>query len=338
VLRVRTSLQRIRPMSGFRVPRLTALPSAATLIGASAVLLWSPVLAMLRTISEIFGPTGGGALIFTAATVFSALMLGVPRPSSLPRRYLLIGGALFVGCEISLALAIGLAHGRGQALELVMINYLWPCLTVLLAVLTRQQRATWLLAPATVLCLAGVMLVVTGDRAWSPAMLMGNVRDNPVAYALALCAACMWASYSVVTRRIGGSRNGVPLFMLFTAGALWLKYLLGGDPALPLHWGGLGQVAMFGLLTAAAYCCWNHGLQHGNITSMAIFSYFAPVLSVLFSCMWLALRPGAGFAQGVMLVVAGSLLCWWSTRGARAEPLSVQAAPIIQVPVETPAQ
>ncbi len=217
-------------MYGFRALRASASPHLPTLIGASAVLLWSPVLGMLRTITEIFGAVGGAALIFTAAAVFSALILGVPRPSQLPRRYLLVGGALFIGTEISLSLSIGLAHHRGQALELVMINYLWPCLTVLLTVLTRMQRGSWLLLPATVLCLLGVVLVITGEGAWSPAMLLANLRSNPLAYALALAASCMWATYSLVTKRIGGSRNAVPLFMIATAAVLWLKYALGDAP------------------------------------------------------------------------------------------------------------
>ena len=307
-------------MYGFRALRASASPHLPTLIGASAVLLWSPTLGMLRTISEIFGATGGAALIFTAAAFFSALMLGMPRPSQLPRRYLLLGGALFIGTEASLSLSIGLAHHRGQALELVMINYLWPCLTVLLTVLTRLQRGNWLLLPATVLCLLGVVMVVTGEGAWSPAVLWGNLRSNPLAYALALGAACMWATYSLVTKRIGGTRNAVPLFMAATAVVLWLKYLLGDAPPLHLHWGGLAQVAVFGLLTATAYGCWNHGLQHGNVTSMAIFSYFAPVLSVLWSSLWLSLQPGMGFVRGVACVTAGSLLCWWATRPPRALP------------------
>lgn len=302
-------------MLGIRFPRAFAPSYLPTLIGASAVLLWSPTLGLLRSISEIFGAVGGAALIFSAAAVFSALILGVPRPSQLPRAYMLAGGALFVGTEIALSLSIGMAHNRGQALELVMINYLWPCLTVLLAVVTGQQRANAWLLPATLVCLVGIGAVVAGDRHWSLSMLLANLRSNPWAYALALAASTMWATYSLVTKRIGGSRNAVPLFMIATAGVLWIKFLVGGHPPLHWHWGGLGQVAVFGLLTATAYSCWNHGLQHGNITSMAIFSYFAPVLSVLWSSIWLSLQPGVGFLRGMLLVTVGSLLCWWATRG-----------------------
>ncbi len=307
-------------MYGLRAPRAFNPLHLPTVIGASAVVLWSPTLGLLRSISEIFGAVGGAALIFTAAAIFASLMLGMPRPSALPRRYLLIGGGLFIGTEVSLALAIGMAHDRSQSLQLVMINYLWPCLTVLLAVVSGQQRARWLLLPASVLCLAGVALVVVGDQAGHPLQVLGNLRRNPPAYLLALVAACMWATYSLVTKRIGGTRNAVPLFMAGTAGVLWLKYLLAGAPTLPLHWGGLAQVAVFGLLTATAYSCWNHGLQHGNVTSMAIISYFAPVLSVAWSCVWLSLQPGPGFFRGVVLVTIGSLLCWWATRGPAPVP------------------
>jgi len=301
-------------MYGLRAPRALSPLHLSTLIGASAVVLWSPTLGLLRSISEIFGAIGGAALIFTAAAISASLMLGMPRPSSLPRRYLLIGGLLFVGTEVALSLAIGMAHNRAQALQLVMINYLWPCLTVVMAVLSGMQRARWLLLPATVACLAGVALVVGGEQASTPLQLLANLRSNPIAYLLALAAACMWASYSLVTKRIGGTRNAVPLFMTATAAVLWIKYLASGAPPLPLNWGGLAQVAVFGVLTATAYSCWNHGLQHGNVTSMAIFSYFAPVLSVAWSCVWLSLQPGPGFFRGVLLVTAGSLLCWWATR------------------------
>lgn len=68
------------------------------------------------------------------------LTRGLPKPGALPAIDLWLSGTLFVGYEISLALAIGLASDRCQSLELGMINYLWPCLTIVLAILFNQQR------------------------------------------------------------------------------------------------------------------------------------------------------------------------------------------------------
>jgi drug/metabolite transporter (DMT)-like permease len=289
-------------------------PTTSTLIGTTSVLMWSASLGLFRSISEIFGPTGGPALIFTMSGLFASFALGLPDPRQLPRIYLLGGGALFIAYEVSLALSIGLAHNRGQALELGMINYLWPSLTVLFAVLIGQQRASWPLVPAVGLCFGGIIWVMKGDGHWSALLLWENIESNPVAYMLALGAAFVWATYSSITRLFGSGKNAVPLFLLATAIFLWVKYTLSSEPSLTMNVSGLEQVILLGVLTAAAYSCWNHGIQHGNITLLATASYFTPILSALLASLWLGVRPGTSFFYGVLMVTTGSLICWWATR------------------------
>jgi drug/metabolite transporter (DMT)-like permease len=55
-----------------------------------------------------------------------------------------------------------------------------------------------------------------------------------------------------------------------------------------------------------------------NLTVLAAMSYFTPVFSTLLASLWLGVRPGPSFWQGVVMVVAGSLMCWWSTRRGQA--------------------
>jgi drug/metabolite transporter (DMT)-like permease len=289
----------------------------STVIGMAAVLMWSASLALIRSIAEIFGPLGGAALIFSCSGLLAATILGLPDWRKAGPAYLLAGGTLFVCYEISLALSVGLARDRDQALELGMINYLWPSLTVLFAVLTRSQRGSWLLLPAVGLCFTGIAWVMKGDREFSFTLLRANIEGNPIAYGLAFSAALLWAAYSVLTRRYGKGENAVPLFLLVTAAALWTRYAASGEPALQINIanvGGFAQVLALGALTAAAYSCWNHGVQHGNLTLLATTSYFAPVLSAGFASVWLAVKPGPNFLLGVSMVTAGSLLCWWATR------------------------
>ncbi len=186
----------------------------ATLPGLLAILLWSTSVGLLRSISEAFGPVGGAALIYTVSSLCLMVSPGLVHPGRLPRRYLIIGGVLFVGYEICLALAIGLAHTRAQSLELGMINYLWPSLTVLLAVLINGQRCRAWLWPGLLLAVAGVFQVLKGDGGWSPAQLWLNMQDNPPAYGLAFSAALVWALYCNLTRRWSNGQNGVALFFL----------------------------------------------------------------------------------------------------------------------------
>ncbi|WP_105631462.1 aromatic amino acid DMT transporter YddG [Cronobacter dublinensis] len=286
----------------------------ATLPGLAAILLWSTSVGLLRSISEAFGPVGGAALIYTVSALCLMVSPGLTHPKRLPRRYLVIGGLLFVGYEICLALAIGLAHTRAQSLELGMINYLWPSLTVLLAVLINGQRCRVWLWPGLLLAIAGVFQVLKGDGDWSPAQLWHNVRDNPVAYTLAFTGALVWALYCNLTRRWSNGQSGVALFFCATAAALWLNYALSPQPSMQPSAPAVAQLLFMGLSTATAYAAWNYSIQHGNMTLLATASYFTPVLSALLASLWLGLTPGIAFWQGVAMVVAGSLLCWLATR------------------------
>lgn len=284
-----------------------------TLIGFGAVLMWSATIGLFRSISEVFGPTAGAALIFTTSGILASLFFGL-RIKNIPRIYLWGGGILFVAYEVSLALSIGLAHSRAQSLELGMINYLWPSLTILLAVLTRQQKSSWLLFPAILLCVFGIALVMKGKSDWSIELLWKNINNNPLAYSLAFGAAFIWAMYSVVARKYGEGKNAIPLFLVATAIVLWGKYAVSDDSSLTFNSSGMIQVLIMGSLTAAAYTCWNYGVQRGNLTLLAISSYSTPILSMLLGCLWLGVQPSLGFLYGVGIVTLGSLIGWWATR------------------------
>ena len=286
----------------------------ATLFGFLAILLWSTSVGLLRSISEQFGPVGGAALIYTVSAVCLCLARGLPRIREMPRRYLCLGGALFVTYEIFLALAIGLAHSRSQSLELGMINYLWPSLTVVLALFINQQRAGLWLWPGLALSLAGIIQVMKGDGVWSPAQMWQNICDNPLAYGLAFAAALIWALYCNLTRRWSQGKNGVSLFFCATALVLWGKYAFVNEAPLHFTFSATLQLLFMGVSTAIAYSAWNLGIQRGNMTLLATASYFTPVLSAFIASLWLGLHPGWIFWQGVAMVVGGSLLCWLATR------------------------
>lgn len=191
-----------------------------TLIGISAVLMWSATIALYRGISEIYGPIGGAALIFSLSGALALLQAGPGVFRRQSRRYLLLGGSVFVAYEICLALAVGLAESRSQSLEVGLINYLWPCLTIALAVALGQARADLRLIPGVGLSLLGVGLASAGGSGFSLSAMAANIAQNPLPYLLGLGAALTWPVYTVLTRSLSGGRNPVALFLLATAAAL----------------------------------------------------------------------------------------------------------------------
>ena len=288
--------------------------SKATLIGLVAVLLWSAIVGLIRSVSVHLGPTGGAAMMYSVASVFLLLSVGWVRLGEFPRRYLAWGSILFVSYEVCLALSIGYANSARQAIEVGMVNYLWPALTVLAAILFNRQRANWLIVPGCALSVLGICRVLGSEQGFDIAGMLANVRDNPLSYGLALAGALIWAAYCTVTARMAGGKNGVTLFFILVSLTLWAKYLLEGGGAMDFS----PEAIVYLLLAAGAmgfgYGAWNVGILHGNVTVLAGASYFIPVLSAALSTLLLRAPLPPSFWQGAAMVCAGAILCWLATR------------------------
>jgi drug/metabolite transporter (DMT)-like permease len=286
---------------------------AATTCGLMAILLWSTASGLIRSVSEIFGPLGGAAMIYTLGAILLVCLLGKPRLRSTPKIYLILGSALFVAYEVCLSLALGFASSRNQAIELGVVNYLWPCLTVVLAIIMNGQKARWIIIPGTALALFGILWVVSGDGLSLPTII-ANVQSNPLSYSLALACGITFALYCNVTRRYAGGQNLVVLFFVLTAVVLWLKYLFSSEVIPPLTLVSSLELFLAAVAMAGGYALWNIGILRGNLTLLATASYSAPVLSSAFAAVWLGAALNVQFWQGAVLVTAGSLICWYATR------------------------
>lgn len=290
----------------------------ATLIGLVAVILWSSIVGLIRSVSESFGAVGGAALIYTVASVFLYFSIGMPRIREFPRRYLAWGSLLFVAYELCLALSIGYADDGRQAIEVGMVNYLWPTFTIVAAILFNGQKTNLWIVPGFALSMLGICWVLGGDQGLDLPGMLRNVRANPLSYGLAFAGAVIWAAYCAVTARMAGGKNGVTLFFILVAGVLWVQYCVTGGGAMSF---GIGP-AVYLILAAGAmgfgYAAWNVGILHGNVTLLAGASYFIPVFSAALAAMILRTPLSLAFWQGAAMVCLGSILCWIATRNRRA--------------------
>ncbi|MEM6159339.1 aromatic amino acid DMT transporter YddG [Erwinia sp. P6884] len=286
----------------------------ATFVGLTAILLWSTIVGLIRSVSEGLGPVGGAAMIYTLSAVLLIFTVGFPRLSTFPRRYLLVGTLLFVSYEICLSLSLGFAATPTQAIEVGMVNYLWPGMTILLTACVSRQKIRPLLIPGLLLALAGICRVLGGSEGFSFMQIGNSLYSNPLSFGLAFSGAIIWAVYCVVTKQIARGSNGITLFFMLTALALWVKFFASPQPEMQLN----TRVMVSLLLTAAAmgfgYAAWNTGILHGNVTVLATASYFIPVFSALLAAFILDADLSLPFWQGAAMVSLGSLVCWWSTR------------------------
>jgi drug/metabolite transporter (DMT)-like permease len=291
---------------------------SGTLGGLAAILLWSATIALARSVSESLGPLTAAAVVCLVA---GAASLGrfACRPQlfrqvmRLPGRYLLGCGTLFAVYMIALFLAVGLAEDRSQVLEVGLVNYLWPALTILLSVAILGKTAGLLLVPGTLLALAGVVLVMTQRASVSWQSLSANVASNPAAYALALAAACSWALYSNLTRRwAGAERVGAVNAFLPATGILLLVLSLSVEKHVAWNGRAVVEAACLGVLTWAAYGFWDLAMRKGDVVLVSACAYATPLLSTLLTCLYLRVSPAGNLWIGCCLIVVGSLLSWVS--------------------------
>lgn len=293
-----------------------------TALGMLSIVFWSTTIAVSRRLTESLGTLTAGALVYLLAGGAGIALLRARRGAlsaalGLPKRYLLGCGAMFVIYTVLLYQAIGGAASRAQAIEVGIINYLWPSFTIALSVPLLGRRASWWLAPGIVAALAGVVLaqVPPGEFSWS--QLRANATGNPQPYWLAFAAAAIWGAYSNLSRRWAGHQHdgAVPLFLAAT-GLVLLGLRIGTGEA-PPRWspGVAAALAYTALLPGlVAYLLYDLGTRRGHIIAVAAVSYFIPLLSTLFSCLTLgvAFRPGLGLSCSLLIV--GAWLCHRSIR------------------------
>lgn len=286
----------------------------ATLCGIAAILLWSMSVALTRSLSEVLGPFGAGAAIYSVSGLLVLLVTGLPKIREQRAAYLLGCGSLFVIYMVCFALAIGMAASRQQTLEIGLINYLWPSLTLLFALPLLKISARWWLWPGIILAFCGVVWVVSGGSL-NLTDFINNVSANPLAYLLAAIAAIAWALYSNLVRVYCRGKGVLPLFLFVTALCLWIMTpIFSRLPTEMIPMSALLELLLMGSTTAIAYLCWDTAMRKGNVTLVAALSYFTPLFSILIASLWLNAQPNSAFWPGVGLVVIGSLLCWSASK------------------------
>lgn len=277
-------------------------PRIATLIGLSAILMWS-LLAVMTVATGTIPPFQLAAMTFAIGAAAAAVGW-IVRPQAVralrqPPLVWAIGvGGLF-GYHALYFLALRLAPPA----EAGLLNYLWPLLIVLFSSLLPGERLKSHHLVGALLGLAGTVLLFTGngaaiERAYLPGL------------AAAFVAAFVWASYSVLSRRLSAvPTDAVAGFCFVTALLAALVHALIETTMWPdtlLQWSaivalGIGPVG-------AAFYAWDIGMKRGDIRVLGAASYATPLLSTAFLIVAGYARPTAALALAALLIAGGGLL------------------------------
>jgi len=289
--------------------------STATFIGFSAVLLWS-LLAFLTAASGTMP-----AFQLTAITfAIGGLSLLVLRPGAIKAmRQPLPVWLLGVGGLFGYHFCYFFALRNAPPVEAGLINYLWPLLIVVFSAFLPGERLKWQHIAGCVLALAGAVLVVTRGQGF------GFDPQYAVGYGTALCAAVIWAVYSVLSRRFATvSSDAIAGFCLVTAVLAAICHLLLEQTIWPTDlWQWVALVGLGLGPVGLAFFVWDIGVKRGDIQVLGAASYSAPLLSTLI----LILTGYATYSHVILiaclLITAGAVLAakdlLFSRRTAPAE-------------------
>lgn len=268
----------------------------ATLFGFAAIVMWA-LLALFTDLSGAVPPFQLTAMAFLLATLVGVVSIAARGNA---------GALLRVPARVWLTGVVGLfgyhflyftALRNAPAVEASLIAYLWPLLIVLGSALLPGERLRWFHVAGALMALAGAVTLIGRDG-------LGTFDSRyGFGYAAALGCALTWSSYSLISRRFSSvSSDAVTGFCAATA-VLSLGCHLAFEQT---HWPqDVGQwlaVAGLGLMpVGAAFYLWDHGVKHGKIQLLGVFSYAAPLLSTL-------VLIAAGRAQASMTIIVACLL------------------------------
>ncbi len=289
----------------------------ATLIGFSAILQWSTIIGLLKKVSSSIGADLAVLFMYSLSAVLLFALFRIPNLKQIPRKYLVGATALFVVYEICFSYAIALAQNAQQAIEISLVNYLWPSMTILMLILFKELKFNKWVILGLGISLAGVFYIQTGNGAIDLATVISHMQSNPLSYGLAFVGASLWSLYCVMTKKYSQGHNPISLFFIATSLVLWLKmFVLHPEQfahIVQIDATTLMYMLMVSTVTGLGYAAWNIGINRGNITMLVTLSYFSPIFSSIMS-MWILQTPlSKTFWLGAIMVTLGSFVCWIST-------------------------
>jgi drug/metabolite transporter (DMT)-like permease len=275
----------------------------ATLIGLTAILMWS-LLAALTVATGKIPAFQLAAMTFAIGALVGALTwIGRPEAISALRQPP-VAWAVGVGGLFGYHALYFLALRFAPPAEAGLLNYLWPLLIVLFSSLLPGER----LAPhhiiGALLGLAGTVLLFAANRGsgFAPGQLPGLIA--------AFVAAFVWATYSVLSRRFKSvPTDAVAGFCLVTALLATLVHELVEVTVWPETTGQWLAIIVLGVgPVGAAFYAWDIGMKRGDIRVLGAASYATPLLSTLFLILSGFAQPSVSIAIAAVLIAGGGLI------------------------------
>ena len=273
----------------------------ANLYALAAIGLWASLAALGVALKHV------PPFLLTGIALCSGSVLAWPYVLKKPQLWrvrpstLALGVCTLFGYHFFLFMGLRLA----SAVEVNLVNYLWPLLIVVLSPLyLRGVKLRGVHLVAATLGFSGAALAILGGGDLDAARAAKTSWEPAAGYLLALASAFIWANYSLQTKRGELNKRGFP------SAAIGLFGLLSGLASLLCHVAlepsvSLSQQDWLLLLIlglgplGAAFFLWDKALKTGDVRQIGLLSYLTPLASTT-----------------LLLLVTGRALSWHTALAA----------------------
>jgi drug/metabolite transporter (DMT)-like permease len=241
----------------------------ANLYALGAIALWASLASLGVSLTHIPPFLLTGIALIIGSVPAWPFVLRDPSQWRIPLRTLALG--VYGLFAYHFLLFIALRHA--PPVEANLVNYLWPLFIVVLSPVVLPVVALRLPhVLAALLGFAGAAIAIAGGRELSGTLAWG--------YLPALAAAFIWATYSLMTKRVAAfPTTAIGLFGL-VSGVLSLLCHVVLEPAVALQPRDWALLAVLGLgPLGASFFMWDKALKLGDARHIGILSYITPLAS-----------------------------------------------------------
>ncbi|MBX9611379.1 MAG: DMT family transporter [Burkholderiales bacterium] len=271
---------------------------SANAFALGAIALWATLAALGVSLSHVppFLLTG------LALVVGSVLALPLSRFDLRQWRVPLATLAMGVYGLFGFHFLLFIALRHAPPVQANLVNYLWPLGIVVMAPLflpgVRLSGVHWL---AAITGFAGAAVAITGGHMPTGGFAWG--------YIPALGSAFIWASYSLMTRRVPAFPTSAIGGFALVSGLLSLGCHALLEPSVSLSPRDWALIAVMGLgPLGAAFFLWDAALKRGDARHIGLLSFLTPLLSTVLLLVVRGERPGLAVAVAAALIVGAAVL------------------------------